>query len=81
MSGNSDHPPAFHSGDPENFAGISVRGFNDVEHLGIGVVGEERMEGISTGVFWGVADSKRKSREPVQHKNAAARTSVSLPRF
>jgi hypothetical protein len=51
MPGNSDHPPAFHSGRPENFAGISARRFNGVEHQGFSVVGERRTGVIATGVF------------------------------
>jgi hypothetical protein len=51
IPGNSDHPPAFHSGRPQNFAGISVRRFNGVEDQGFSVVGERRTGVIATGVF------------------------------
>ena len=50
MSGNSGHSPAFHSGRPENFAGISVRRFNGVEHQRFSVVGERRTGVIADGV-------------------------------
>lgn len=56
MPGNSDHPPAFHSGRPKNFAGISARRFSGVEHQRFSVVGERRTGVIATGVLGG-ADS------------------------
>lgn len=50
MAGNSDHPPASHSGRPENFAAISARRFNGVEHQRFSVAGEWRTGVIATGV-------------------------------
>jgi hypothetical protein len=49
MSGNFGHPSAFHCGRPENFAGISGRRFNGVEHQGFSVVGERKTGVIATG--------------------------------
>jgi hypothetical protein len=51
MSGNSDHPPAFPSGRPEHFAGISARRLNGVEHQRFSAAGEGRTGVIATGVI------------------------------
>jgi hypothetical protein len=40
--GSSDHPPVFHPGAPEHFAGISGRRFKGVEHQRSRLAGERR---------------------------------------
>ncbi|HEV2805122.1 MAG TPA: hypothetical protein VGW57_09355 [Chthoniobacterales bacterium] len=51
MPGNSSHPPAFHSGRPENFAGISGRRLNGIEHQRFSAAGAGRTGVIATGVI------------------------------
>jgi hypothetical protein len=68
MSGNSNHPPAFPSGRPKNFAGISGRHFNGVEHQRFSAAVEGRTGVIATGVFRGVPTVKRKARRTVYEK-------------
>jgi hypothetical protein len=74
-----DHPAAFHSGRPENFAGISARHFNGVEHQRRSAAGEGRTGVIATGVIGEWPQLSENGGEMASRKVSASENRKSVP--